>query len=58
MGPAEAMLALMDNTVAARRDPAWSMPILRQAVGDAHAFRGPRGDSTTMVQDVLHRLAW
>ncbi len=44
--PAQALLAVMDNTVAARRSPAHSMPILRQVVMHARTIQSPRGDST------------
>jgi len=39
----QALLALMSNTVAARRRPEHSMPILRQTVLSAKAIHTPRG---------------
>lgn len=45
LSPGQALLALMDNTVAARRDPAHSMPILKRAVTNAHALKSKRGEA-------------
>jgi hypothetical protein len=52
----QALLALMDNTVAARRDPTHSMPILKQAVTGAIALYSKRGETGQMVKDLLRRL--
>jgi hypothetical protein len=52
----EALLALVANTVAARRSPARSMPVLRRVVLGARAIRTPRGDSSRVVQAVLREL--
>jgi hypothetical protein len=54
--PGLALLALMDNTVAARRDPAHSMPILRQAVTGAVALNSKRGEVGKMVGDLLNTV--
>lgn len=54
--PGHALLALMDNTVAARRDPAHSMPILKQAVSGAIALKSKRGEVGAVVEDMLKRL--
>ena len=55
--PGLALLALMDNTVAARRDPAHSMPILKQAVTGAIALKSKRGEAGEMVEDLLNTVA-
>ena len=55
--PGLALLALMDNTVAARRDPAHSMPILKQAVTGAIALSGKRGEAGEMIEDLLNTVA-
>lgn len=53
-----ALLALMDNTVAAQQPPARSMPILRQAVLGARAIQTPRGDAprvaTALLAEIRH----
>jgi hypothetical protein len=51
-----ALLALMDNTVAARREPGYSMPILRAAVSGAVVVRGTRGEAGGVALDLLQRL--
>jgi hypothetical protein len=43
--PGQALLALMDNTVAVRRNPAHSMPILKQAVTGATTLKSKRGEA-------------
>lgn len=54
--PGQALLALMDNTVAARRNPAHSMPILKQAVSGAITLKSKRGEAGAVVEDLLRRL--
>ncbi len=54
--PGQALLALMDNTVAARRNPAHSMPILKQAVTDAIALKSKRGEAGEVTPRLLARL--
>lgn len=51
--PAQAMLALMDNTVAARREPQFSMPILRTTVLRARTVSSTRGEAESTVPDIL-----
>lgn len=51
--PGQALLALMDNTVAARRDPAHSMPILKQAVAGVVALKSKRGETSVIVPALL-----
>ena len=54
--PGQALLALMDNTVAARRNPAHSMPILKQAVTGAVALKSKRGEAGEVVPLLLSQL--
>jgi hypothetical protein len=49
----QALLALMDNTVAARRDPAVSMPILRAVVAHASVVRSKRGEAGAVAAALL-----
>ena len=53
---APALLALMRNTVAARGNPAHSMPILKQAVSAGRALTGLRGEARPMVSAVLRHV--
>jgi hypothetical protein len=55
--PGQALLALMDNTVAARRDPAYSMPILKQAVTDVVALKSKRGEAAAVASMLLSHLS-
>jgi hypothetical protein len=57
LSPGQALLALMDNAVAARRNPAYSMPILKHSLSGAAAFGGKRGEAEAIVADVLRRVA-
>jgi hypothetical protein len=54
--PAQTVLALMANTVAAQGSPAHSMPILRQTVAHVAALKGPRGEAAAMVSACIGRL--
>ena len=53
--PARTLLALMRHTVAARGNPAHSMPILKQAVSGDMAFASLRGEARQLVSAVLER---
>lgn len=53
---APALLALMRHTVAARGNPAHSMPILKQAVSAGIALAGVRGEARPMVSAVLRQV--
>lgn len=53
LSPSRAMLALMDNTVAARRDPHAAMSILRAAVLGAQVVQSKRGEAARIVPAVL-----
>lgn len=54
--PAEAMLALMDNAVAANRDPEFSMPILKKVVSRAKAIKSQRGEAQRVARAILRSL--
>jgi hypothetical protein len=54
--PGQALLALMDNTVAARRDPAHSMPILKQVASHAITLKSKRGEAGEVAALLLARL--
>ena len=56
LSPAQAMLALMDNTVAARREPQYTMPILRQAVLGAKTIHSKRGEAKRVTPALLQLL--
>jgi hypothetical protein len=51
--PSQAMLALMDNTVAARREPEYSMPILRETVLRAKTVKSKRGEARRIAPALL-----
>jgi hypothetical protein len=57
LSPSRAMLALMDNTVAARREPQFSMPILRAAALRATTIQSARGDADSIVPELLRLVA-
>ena len=52
----EALLALMDNAVAARREPSYSMPILRATIAAATAVQSKRGEAGAVARALLRRL--
>jgi hypothetical protein len=52
----QALLALMDNTVAARRNPAHSMPILKQAVTGAITLKSKRSEAAQVASALLSQL--
>ncbi len=51
--PGQAMLALFDNTVAARRAAPRALAALRKVATDAPALRGRRGDATETARRLL-----
>jgi hypothetical protein len=51
-----ALLALIENTVAARQPPERTMPILRQAVLTARAIHSRRGEARAAARAVLAEL--
>ena len=54
--PSQSMLALMDNTVAARREPAFTMPILKKVAMGAKTIAGKRGDAKRVAPAILEHL--
>jgi hypothetical protein len=54
---APALLALMRHTVAARGNPAHSMPILKHAVSGSPALTGKRGEARRLVTAVIRVLS-
>jgi hypothetical protein len=56
LSPSQAMLMLMDNTVAARGDPQFSMPILRATVSGANTLQSIRGDAESIVTAIVKLL--
>ena len=54
--PARALMALLDNTVAARRDPKVSLPILQRVVETSSAFKSKRGEAAGVVASLLALL--
>ena len=57
VSPALGMLALMDNTVAARTAPDRTMPVLRQAAEGATIVRSRRGDANAVAHALLAETA-
>jgi len=53
---ARTLLALMGHTVAARGNPAHSMPTLKQAVTGRMTFAGSRGEARPLLSGVLRHL--
>lgn len=56
LSPGAALLALMDNTIAARRTPKTAMAVLRHTVLGAKAIRTLRGDGRRVAAAVLAEL--
>ena len=52
----EAVMALFDNTIVARLRPEFVLTTLPQAVANALALQGERGETETVVPDLLQRL--
>lgn len=53
LSPSQALLSMMDNTVAARREPQFSMPVLRATVLRARTVSSMRGDAESTVPSIL-----
>lgn len=56
LSKAEALLALMENTVAARQPPQHTLPLLRQTVLRGRGIRSPRGDARGIVERLFAEL--
>lgn len=57
LSPGRAVLALMDHTVRARRDPEAYLPVLRRVAVSARTLQGNRGDADETARDLLEELA-
>jgi hypothetical protein len=55
---AEGALALLENAVPARRDPARVVATLSQAVADAAILKGSRGEADELAAALLARADW
>jgi hypothetical protein len=53
----QGVLALLANTVAARKDPSTTLSTLSSAVAGAEIFKSERGEAKDMVDEVLKYLA-
>jgi hypothetical protein len=56
MSAGETALALLDNAPAARRAPAFALPVIARTVRDAVGLRGPRGDADATAEAILRAL--
>ena len=56
LSPGQAILALMSNTVAARRNPEFSLPVLQQAVTGATAIKTKRDEAEDVAELILKQL--
>jgi hypothetical protein len=54
--PGKGVLALLDNTVPARRRPKASMDTLGKVVLTAEVLKGPRGEAREVAAALLDRL--
>jgi hypothetical protein len=58
LSASQALLALMGNTVAARREPDYSMPILREAVLGARCIQSERGEASRVAPAILRQIQY
>jgi hypothetical protein len=56
LGPGEAALGLLSNTVSVRMQPDATLRVLREVVRSAAAIRGIRGDAAEAAERILARL--
>jgi hypothetical protein len=52
----QGLLALMDNTVGARREPGYSMPVLRESLSQARIIQSKRGEAGRVARAILELL--
>jgi hypothetical protein len=57
LSKSEALLALVEHTVAARQPPEYTLPVLRRTVLGARTIRSRRGDSRALADRLLDELA-
>jgi hypothetical protein len=53
ISPGEGVLALLNNTVSARRQPETVLATLKEAINGARAIKGNRGESSEIIDAVL-----
>jgi hypothetical protein len=58
LSDAHALVRLMEHTVAARRDPAYSMPILKAVATRAPALESVRSEAELVARSVLSAVPW
>ena len=56
LSPGQAMLALLANTVAARRRPKAALAALQQVVSHAPILKGGRGEAEEMIEAILDQV--
>ena len=54
--PSQSMLAMMNNTVAARGDPTFSMPILKKVALNAKTIASKRGEAKRVARAILEEM--
>jgi len=55
LSPGQGALALLENTVSARRRPRAALEVLQQVVSQAPVLKGPRGEAEEAARDMLCR---
>jgi hypothetical protein len=58
LSPAEGALAMLSNTVSARRDPSKAISTLRAAVDGASVLKGNRCEAAEVAGEILERAPW
>jgi hypothetical protein len=56
LSPGEAILAMFDNTVSARRQPTTALATIKQAISEAQLWKGTRGETAETVAMVLKKF--
>ncbi|HXM33573.1 MAG TPA: hypothetical protein VN920_00160 [Pyrinomonadaceae bacterium] len=56
LSPGKAVLALLSNTVSARRQPEIALATLQRVVAEAQTLRGTRGEAHELVPLILERM--
>jgi hypothetical protein len=56
LSPGQGALALLDNTVSIRREPASALPALKNVVSSATVLKGARGEAGETVDFILRNL--
>jgi hypothetical protein len=58
LAPSRALLALLDNTVAARSQPAHALTTLQRVVTEAKAIKSKRGEAAATVERLLSHISF